>query len=46
MNYLSCIDAAKKLGVSTRRIQQMCKQGEFPMQSKMDVPGSSLMISL
>jgi hypothetical protein len=40
MNYLSCIDAAKKLGVSTRRIQQMC------MQSKMDVPGSSLMISL
>ena len=30
MNYLSCIDAAKKLGVSTRRIQQMCKQGEIP----------------
>lgn len=29
MNYLSCIDAAKKLGVSTRRIQQMCKQGEI-----------------
>lgn len=29
MNYLSCVDAAKKLGVSTRRIQQMCKQGEI-----------------
>lgn len=29
MNYLSCIDAAKKLGVSTRKIQQMCKQGEI-----------------
>ena len=29
MNYLSCIDAAKKLGVSTRRIQQMCKQKEI-----------------
>lgn len=29
MNYLSCIDAAKKIGVSTRRIQQVCKQGEI-----------------
>lgn len=26
MNYISCESAAKKIGVSTRRIQQMCKQ--------------------
>lgn len=29
MNYISCESAAKKIGVSTRRIQQMCKQEEI-----------------
>lgn len=29
MNYISCGSAAKKIGVSTRRIQQMCKQKEI-----------------
>lgn len=29
MNYISCKSAAKMIGVSTRRIQQMCKQKEI-----------------
>lgn len=29
MGYISCESAAKKIGVSTRRIQQMCKQKEI-----------------
>lgn len=29
MNYISCESVAKKIGVSTRRIQQMCKQKEI-----------------
>lgn len=29
MDYISCEYAAKKIGVSTRRIQQMCKQKEI-----------------
>ena len=29
MNYIYCESAAKKIGVSTRRIQQMCKQKEI-----------------
>lgn len=29
MDYISCEFAAKKMGVSTRRIQQMCKQKEI-----------------
>lgn len=29
MKYISCESAAKKIGVSTRRIQQMCKQKEI-----------------
>lgn len=29
MNYISCESAAKEIGVSTRRIQQMCKQKEI-----------------
>lgn len=29
MNYISCKSVAKKIGVSTRRIQQMCKQKEI-----------------
>ena len=29
MNYISWETAAKKIGVSTRRIQQMCKQKEI-----------------
>lgn len=30
MDYLSCVDTAEKLGVTIRRVQQMCKQGELP----------------
>ena len=30
MEYLSCSDASKAMGFSVRRIQQMCKNGEFP----------------
>ena len=30
MEYLSCADTAKTLGMSIRRIQQMCKRGEIP----------------
>ena len=30
MEYLSCSDISKKMGFSIRRIQQMCKNGEFP----------------
>lgn len=29
MDYISCESAAKKMGVTTRRIQQMCKQKEI-----------------
>ena len=34
MNYLSCADAAKAMGITVRRIQQMCKRGEIPGASK------------
>lgn len=34
MNYISCESAAKKIGVSTRRIQQMCKQKEIVVAIK------------
>ena len=34
MNYLSCAEAAKAMGITVRRIQQMCKQGEIPGASK------------
>ena len=30
MEYLSCSDVSKTMGFSIRRIQQMCKHGEFP----------------
>lgn len=30
MEYLSCSDVSKAMGFSVRRIQQMCKNGEFP----------------
>ena len=30
MNYLSCADVAKAMGVGIRRVQKMCKQGELP----------------
>ena len=30
MEYLSCADAANSMGISVRRIQQMCKNGELP----------------
>lgn len=30
MNYLSCADAANAMGITVRRIQQMCKLGELP----------------
>lgn len=29
MKYLSCADVSKKLNISVRRIQQMCKDGDF-----------------
>ncbi len=29
MEYLSCADTAEKLGITIRRVQQMCKQGEL-----------------
>lgn len=29
MNYVSCAEAAKAMGITVRRIQQLCKQGEF-----------------
>lgn len=29
MNYLSCEEVARKMGITVRRIQQMCKQGEI-----------------
>lgn len=28
MGYVSCDEAAKKIGVTVRRMQQMCKDGE------------------
>ncbi len=34
MEYLSCSDASKAMGFSVRRIQQMCKNGEFPGAKK------------
>lgn len=34
MNYLSCADAAKTMGITVRRIQQMCKRGEISGASK------------
>lgn len=34
MGYLSCADAAKAMGITVRRIQQMCKRGEIPGTSK------------
>lgn len=34
MSYLSCADAAKAMGITVRRIQQMCKRGEIPGASK------------
>jgi len=30
VDYLSCVDAAKTMGVSVRRVQQLCKQGKVP----------------
>ena len=30
MAYISCADAAKAMGITIRRIQQMCKRGEIP----------------
>ena len=29
MNYVSCAEAAKAMGITVRRIQQLCKQGKF-----------------
>ena len=34
MGYLSCADAAKAMGITVRRIQQMCKRGEILGASK------------
>ncbi len=29
MNYLSSMETAKAMGITVRRVQQMCKQGEI-----------------
>lgn len=29
MRYMTCVEAAKQMGISTRRIQQLCKKGEI-----------------
>ena len=29
MKYITCMEAAVKMGISTRRVQQMCKKGEI-----------------
>lgn len=34
MNYLSCAEAAAAMGLTLRRIQQMCKRGEIPEAAK------------
>ena len=34
MEFLSCADAAKAMGITVRRIQQMCKQGKLPGAKK------------
>ena len=34
MIYLTCIEAAEKLNITPRRIQQMCKNGEIPGSTK------------
>lgn len=34
MAYISCADAAKAMGITIRRIQQMCKRGEIPGAAK------------
>lgn len=34
MNYLSCAEAAAAMGLTLRRIQQMCKRGEIPGAAK------------
>ena len=52
MNYLSCADVAKAMGVGIRRVQKMCKQGELPgalrmghrwMIPKENVPSNSIL---
>lgn len=30
MSYLTCANVAKTMGISNRRVQQMCKRGDFP----------------
>lgn len=34
MNYLSCAEAAEAMGLTLRRVQQMCKRGEIPGATK------------
>lgn len=34
MQYITCADAAKKLGITSRRVQQMCKSGEIAGATK------------
>lgn len=36
MDYLSCGDVAQRLGITTRRVQQMCKQGDFQGAEKIE----------
>ena len=30
MEYISCAEAASAMGITVRRVQQMCKQGKLP----------------
>lgn len=39
MRYLTCNEAAALMGISIRRVQQMCKNGEISEQSRTVVPG-------
>ena len=46
MNYLSSTEASKRLGLSARRVQQMCKSGEIPgaikLHSTWNIPASAV----
>ena len=46
MNYISSTEASKKMGLSARRVQQMCKSGEIPgaikLHSTWNIPASAV----
>ena len=37
MDYISCAEAAKKWGISERRVQKLCEVGRIPGAVKLDV---------